>query len=161
MAATDFVLDADTGYDVDELPPVLIRIDGEVYKAHCPKDSLPVLMSRLQGVDLEDEPGVADHLVRQIMLSIFTEEDTTSLMDRLLDMQERKITLAYLIHVVRMVADHYERDLEAHYTEMGMDNPLGGKQVPANRAARRHPANAVPAKKAAAKKTAARKTAPR
>lgn len=158
--ATDFVLDADTGYDRNELPTVPIRVDGKVYTAHCPKDSLPVLMARLQNREqLEDDPGLPEHLVQQILLSIFDQEDADELMDRLLDMAERKVTMAYVVHVVRLVADHYETDLEQQYADMGVTNPLR-KEVPANREARRHPAKAAPkavAKKAPAKKTAAAK----
>jgi len=151
--ATDFVLDADTGYDRNELPTVPIRVDGKVYTAHCPKDSLPVLMARLNDAEqIKADPGMPEHLVSQILLSIFDQDDADELMTRLLDMGERKVTLAYVIHVVRLVADHYETDLEAQYAEMGVDNPLRREEVPANRQARR-------AKKAAtaAKKTAARK----
>jgi hypothetical protein len=153
--ATDFVLDADTGYDRNELPTVPIRVDGKVYTAHCPKDSLPVLMARLNDAEqIKADPGMPEHLVSQILLSIFDQDDADELMARLLDMGERKVTLAYVIHVVRLVADHYETDLEAQYAEMGVDNPLRREEVPANRAARR----AKPAaKKTAAKKTAARK----
>jgi hypothetical protein len=156
---TEFVLDADTGYDRDELPPVPIRVDGKVYEAHCPKDSLPVLMARLQNREqIEEDPGMPEHLVRQILLSIFEEADAEELMDRLLDMAERKVTLAYVIHVVRLVADHYETDLEQQYSEMGMNNPLAKQEAePANREQRRALAKA-PAKKAPAKKTAAKKT---
>lgn len=155
--ATDFVLDADTGYDRKELPTVSIRVDGKLYTAHCPKDSLPVLMARLQNQEqIGDDPGLPEHLVRQILLSIFDEEDADELMDRLLDMAERKVTMAYVVHVVRLVADHYETDLEAQYAEMGVTNPLR-KEEPANREARRHPVKAPAAKKAPAKKTAAAK----
>jgi hypothetical protein len=99
-----------------------------------------------------------EHLVRQILLSIFEEADAEELMDRLLDMAERKVTLAYVIHVVRLVADHYETDLEQQYSEMGMNNPLAKQEAePANREQRRALAKA-PAKKAPAKKTAAKKT---
>jgi hypothetical protein len=155
--ATDFVIDADTGYDREELPTVPIRVDGKVYTAHCPKDSLPVLMSRLQNQEqMEQDPGLAEHLVQQILLSIFDQDDADELMNRLLDMAERKVTMAYIVHVVRLVADHYETDLEAQYAEMGVTNPLR-KEEPANRAARRHPAKATAAKKAPAKKTAAAK----
>jgi hypothetical protein len=157
--ATEFMLDADTSYDREELPSVPIKVDGTVYDAHCPKDSLPVLMARLQSRDqIANDPGLPEHLVHQILLSIFNEDDAKELLDRLLDMAERKVTLAYVIHVVRLVADHYEKDLEEQYADMGMDNPLRGEPEPANRAERRALTKA-PAKKTAAKKTAAKKTA--
>lgn len=153
--ATDFFLDADTGYDREELPPVNIKVDGQVYQAHCPKDSLPVLMARLQNREqMTEDPGLPEHLVKQILLSIFSDEDAEELMDRLLDMSERKVTLAYVVHIVRLVADHYETDLEQQYAEMGVSNPLRKEEVPANRATRRQQ-NKAPAKKTAAKKTAA------
>lgn len=155
--ATEFVLDADTGYDRNELPTVPIRLDGKVYTAHCPKDSLPVLMARLQNREqIEEDPGLPEHLVHQILLSIFDEEDADELMARLLDMAERKVTLAYVIHVVRLVADHYETDLEQQYADMGVPNPLRKEPAPANRQERRA-AKKAPAKKTAAKKTAAKK----
>lgn len=153
--ATDFVLDADTGYDRSELPTVPIKVDGTLYTAHCPKDSLPVLMARLNNAEqIKDDPGLPEHLVHQILLSIFDQEDADELMERLLDMAEKKVTLAYVIHVVRLVADHYETDLEQQYAEMGVDNPLRKEAAPANRAARRAKA---PAKKAVAKKTTPKK----
>lgn len=159
--ATEFVLDADTSYDRQELPPVPVRIDGKVYTAHCPKDSLPVLMARLQDREqIADDPTMPEHLVSQILLSVFDKDDADELMERLLDMGERKVTLAYVIHVVRLVANHYEADLEQQYTEMGMDNPLRAAPAPANREERRALAKA-PAKKQAAKKTAAKKTTAR
>lgn len=156
--ATEFILDADTGYDVDELPPVPIRVDGTVYEARCPKDSLPVLMARLQDREtLEKDLGRAEHLVRQVLLAIFSEEDADELMERLLDMAERRVTLAYVIHIVQMVAAHYETDLEAQYEEMGMNNPLAPQEVPANRQARRALDKAPAAARKPARKTAARK----
>lgn len=158
--ATEFILDADTGYDPQELPPVSIRIDGKVYQARCPKDSLPVLMARLQNTDqLKKDLSGAETLVHQILLSIFDEEDAQELMDRLLDMAEKKVTLAYVIHVVGKVAEHYETDLEAQYTEMGMSNPLAVQQEPANREERRALAKAPArtAKKAAAPRKAVAK----
>jgi len=159
--ATEFVLDADTSYDREELPSVPVRIDGKVYTAHCPKDSLPVLMARLQDRDqIAEDPSMPEHLVSQILLSVFDPEDAEELMERLLDMGERKVTLAYVIHVVRLVANHYEADLEAQYSEMGMDNPLRGGEAPRNREQRRALAKA-PAKKTTAKKTAAKKTTAR
>mgnify|MGYP003575453326 CR=1 FL=1 len=159
--ATDFVLDADTSYDRDELPTVPIRVDGKVYEAHCPKDSLPVLMARLNDAQqIKDDPSLPEHLVRQILLSVFDQADADELVERLLDMAERKVTLAYVIHVVRLVADHYQADLEAQYADMGMENPLAAQPEPANREQRRALAKA-PAKKTAAKKTAAKKTAAR
>lgn len=155
--ATEFVLDADTGYDRNELPTVSIRVDGEVYTAHCPKDSLPVLMARLQDAEqIKADPGLPEHLVRQILLSIFDEEDADELMARLLDMAERKVTLAYVIHVVRLVADHYETDLNQQYAEMGVPNPLRKEEVPANRATRRERPGKKTAAKTGAKKTPAR-----
>lgn len=160
--ATDFVLDADTGYDREELPSIRVRMDGVEYTAHCPKDSLPVLMARLQDAEaIKDDPALPERLVHQILLSIFDRDDAAEVLDRLLDMGERKITLAYVIHVVRMVADHYQTDLEAQYAEMGMDNPLRAPEPePANREQRRALAKA-PAKKTTAKKTAAKKTTAR
>lgn len=156
--ATEFVLDADTGYDRNELPTVPVLVDGERYTAHCPKDSLPVLMARLNDAEqIKEDPGLPEHLVRQILLSIFDEEDADELMERLLDMAERKVTLAYVIHVVRLVADHYKTDMDQQYAEMGVPNPLRAEEEPANRAARRATKKTVPAKKTAAKKTAARK----
>lgn len=156
--ATEFILDADTGYDVDELPPVNIRVDGTVYEARCPKDSLPVLMARLQDREtLEKDLSRAEHLVRQVLLAIFSEEDADELMERLLDMAERRVTLAYVIHIVQMVAAHYETDLEAQYEEMGMNNPLAPQEVPANRQARRALDKAPAAARKPARKTAARK----
>ena len=159
--ATEFVLDADTSYDREELPSVPVKVDGKVYIAHCPKDSLPVLMARLNDAQqIKDDPSLPEHLVRQILLSVFDPDDADELIERLLDMAERKVTLAYVIHVVRLVANHYQDDLEAQYAEMGMDNPLAAQEAPANREQRRALAKA-PAKKTAAKKTAAKKTAAR
>lgn len=160
--ATDFVLDADTSYDRQELPSVQVRMDGVEYTAHCPKDSLPVLMARLQDREqLTEDPSLPERLVHQILLSIFDEDDAAEVLDRLLDMGERKITLAYVIHVVRLVADHYQTDLEAQYADMGMENPLrAAEPEPANREQRRALGKA-PAKKAAEKKTAAKKTTAR
>lgn len=154
--ATEFILDADTGYDPQELPPVPVRVDGKVYQARCPKDSLPVLMARLQNSeDIAQNLGQAEHLVHQILLSIFDDDDARELMDRLLDMSERRVTLAYVIHVVNLVAGHYETDLNAQYDEMGMSNPLAPAEVePANREQRRA------LTKAPARKTAAKKAAP-
>lgn len=159
--ATDFVLDADTGYDREEQPPVTVRVDGTVYEAHCPKDSLPVLMSRLQNRDyIEQDPGLPEHLVHQILLSVFSEEDATELMNRLMDMADSKVTLAYVVYVVHLVASHYEQELDDQYSEMGVKNPLGKQEEePANRAERRTQKRS-PAKKTAAKKTAAKKTSP-
>jgi len=133
--ATDFVLDADTGYDPDELPPIAVKVDGREYTAYPPKDSLPILLSRLSDVEtLERDPAAQQDLIRQILLSVFDSATTLLLLDRLMDMSDRKFSLRYVLHVVNLVGDHYRPLMQEHYEAMGVDNPLG---TPANREERR------------------------
>lgn len=158
--ATEFILDADTAYDHTEQPPVPIRVDGKVYQAYCPKDSLPLLMARLQDEEeIAADPGLPKELVHQILLSTFDEEDAAEILARLLDMSEKKITLAYVMHIVGLIADHYKTELDEHYQEMGVHNPLRKAAPPANRQARRaEPQDRKsPARKTAAKRAAASK----
>lgn len=145
---TEFVLDADTGYTPNTLDSITVRIDGEEYTAYPPKDSLPILMARLNDTDeLERDPNAQQELVLQILLSIFEEETAEFLLERLMDMRDRKFTLGYVLHIVGLVGDHYRPLMDEHYADMGVSNPLGQE---GNREQRRT-ASRTPAKKTAKK----------
>ena len=148
---TDFVLDADTGYDPKELPPVPVRIDGVVYTAHAPKDSFPILLSRLSDPALLEDPEGQQGVVHQVLLSTFDEETSEAILERLLDMSDRRFTLAYLIHVINKIAEHYRPAMDEQYAEMGVTNPMGAaSNREERRALERGPAKKV-AKKVQAK----------
>lgn len=149
-APVDVVLDADDGWTQDELPPVNVRIDGDVYTAHCPKDGLPLLLARLQAQAQED-PSTLEHLLVRTLEAVFEPEVAETLVERLVDMSDRKVTLAYILHVIGKVNDHYAPELEKQYAEMGV-KPNRNVREPQDRAAPRRAA-----RKAAVKKTAARR----
>ncbi|WP_301126735.1 hypothetical protein [Streptomyces cacaoi] len=142
--ATDFVIDGDAGHDPDALPPVSVRIDGEVYAARCPKDSVGLLFADLEG--RADDVSAQREIVQQLLRMILDDEDADAVMDKVLDLGNRRVGIAYVTDLVQKIAAHYEPQLRAQREEMGASEPQ-------NRAQRRT-AQRSPAKKSAAKKPA-------
>lgn len=142
--ATDFVIDGDAGHDPDALPPVSVRIDGEVYEAHCPKDSVGLLIADLE--TRADDPSEQREIIEQMLLMVLSPEDAGKVMDKVLDLGNRRVGVGYVVDLVQKIAKHYESDLKARRAEMGLE--------PANREERRA-AKKAPAKRTATKKAAA------
>ncbi|ONK13129.1 hypothetical protein [Streptomyces sp. MP131-18] len=126
---TDFVIDADAGYAPDDLPPVPVRIDGEVYQAHCPKDSVGLILAELQ--ERASDPAAQREAVHQILQSLFTPEDADQLLAKVLDLGNRRVTLRYVLHLLNLVSEHYEPDLRAQREEMGLAEPEPKRQATA------------------------------
>ncbi|MFG2225390.1 hypothetical protein [Streptomyces sp. NPDC048644] len=145
--ATEFVIDGDAGHDPDALPPVPVRIDGEVYEARCPKDSVGLLFADLAGG--AEDPAEQRRIVEQMLRMVLDDEDAATVMEKVLDMGNRRIGIAYVTDLVQRIAEHYEPQLRARREEMGLVEPSDRDQ-------RRTAAKPV-AKKAAAKAVPARR----
>ncbi|MGW1840727.1 hypothetical protein [Streptomyces sp. NPDC002067] len=144
--ATEFVIDGDAGHDPDALPPVPVRIDGAVYQAHCPKDSIGLLFADL--ADRAEDPAEQRRIVEQMLRMILDEEDAAAVMEKVLDMGNRRVGIGYVTDLVQRIAEHYEPQLRSRREEMGLAEP--------NRPQRRAAAKPA-AKKAAAKAAPARR----
>jgi len=116
---TDIVLDADEEWDPEELPPVTVRIDGTEYTAHAPKDGVALLINRLREKAQEDV-AAQEELMRQMLRSIFSTLDAEHLLSRVMDMDDEKVTLAYLMHVLGLVQRHYEPMMATQFEEVGL-----------------------------------------
>ena len=134
--STEFVINADDGYEEADLPSVTVRIAGKEYTAYCPKDSLPITLSRLQEQLLETgDVSLHEKAFRQLLSAVFDKDDTEELLDRLLDLGEHKVTIAYLTHTIGLIQQHYAPLLEQHYEEMGVATP--GIKQPTDRQPRK------------------------
>jgi hypothetical protein len=143
--ATEFVIDGDAGYDPDALPPVAVRIDGEVYQAHCPKDSVGLLIAEFE--QHQDDASTQRELISKVLRAFLEEEDAEAVMAKVLDMGNRRVSIGYLLNLLEKVGAHYEPQVKARQEEMGL--------AVGNREQRRAAA------KTAAKKTARRPAASR
>ncbi|WP_019548474.1 hypothetical protein [Streptomyces sulphureus] len=150
--ATEFVIDGDAGHDPERLPPVSVRIDGEVYQAHCPKDSIGLLYADFE--ERADDASAQRGITEQTLRMILAPEDAEAVMAKVLDMGNRRVGVSYVMDLAQKVMRHYEPQLQQQREEMGVAEPQ-------NRAQRRSAAKRAPAKKAAAKKTATKKPAAR
>lgn len=140
---TDFVIDGDEGYDPDSAPTVPVRVDGDVYIAHCPKDSVLLLLADLQG-DISEVSQVRT-IVEQLLLGMFDEDDAQALLGKILDPSNRRVGMAYVISLLHKIVAHFE-------DELGMQVVGEQSRSRGERAAK------VPTRKASAKKTTARKS---
>ncbi|MFI9463756.1 hypothetical protein [Streptomyces xiamenensis] len=143
---TEFLIDGDEGYDPDSAPKVPVRVDGDVYTAHCPKDSVLLLLADLQG-DITDASRVRT-IVEQLLLGTFDEDDAQALLAKIFDPSNRRVSMAYVVSLMNKIVKHFEDYLGMQITV---------EETAKNRAQRR--ATKAPAKKAAAKKTSTRKPA--
>ncbi|WP_030599403.1 hypothetical protein [Kitasatospora aureofaciens] len=103
--------------------------------------------------DLEaraDDPTEQKAIIEQMLRMILSTDDAAEVMDKVLDLGNRRVGIGYVIDLVQKIADHYKPQVEARQEEMGLAS--------ANREERRA-AKKAPAKKAAAKKTAPKKPA--
>ena len=139
--AVDVVLDADDGWEPEELPSIQVRMDGKLYTANCPKDGLPLLLARIEQ-RLDTDRGAAEELVLRALESIFDTEDAHEILARVMDMTDRKMSIGYVMHVVSLVKEHYEPQLKEHYAEMGVAVEKGPQD--------RRPARSTATKKKAA-----------
>lgn len=152
----DFVINADDGYEPEDLPPIKVDMDGVLYTAYCPKDSLPMTLARLKARMEKDNQDLAVHeeMVSRLLHAVFDKADAEAILDRVVDLSERKITVRFVMHVVELVQNHYAPLLEAKYKEMGVDAP--GRPQPQDRLPK---ASARRTSPRAAKATARRRAA--
>jgi hypothetical protein len=162
----DFYLDADDQYQPKQLPTGTVKMGGKEYTVHCPKDSLPMLLGRIDAqARAAKEPAEQEEIIRSLVAACFDPDDATDIINRVVSPYERLFSVAFLVDVVQKVYQQYGPLLDAEYAELGIENPV--KQPtdrpassktgrPAGRAAGKKTATA---KKAAAAKTAARRAA--
>jgi hypothetical protein len=136
--ATEFVIDGDAGHDPDALPAVAVRIDGAVYEAHCPKDSVGLLFADL--AERAEDPAEQRRIVEQMLRMVLAPGDAVTVMDKVLDMGNRRVGIGYVTDLVQKIATHYEPLLRAQREEMGLAEP-------SNRPQRRAAAKMTTAKK--------------
>lgn len=159
-AALDFFIDADDAYTPAELPQGVVLMGGKQYPVRCPKDSLPMLLGRIeeQAKDIKEIAAYED-IVRNLAAAVFTKEDTDEILERVVSPYEERVSVAFLISTVRKVYEAYAPYLDQGYEELGLENPV--KQPQDRKPSSKKPGakKAAPARKTAARKTAARKSA--
>lgn len=104
--ATEFVIDGDAGHDPDALPAVSVRIDGDVYLAHCPKDSVGLLLADLE--TRAADPAEAQQIIEQMLRMVLDADDAEAVMEKVLDLGNRRIGVGYVIDLVHKIVDYYE-----------------------------------------------------
>lgn len=157
----EFYIDADDAYTPAQLPNGAVKMGGQDYAVRCPKDSLPMLLGRIEAKAGELKTAAAyEDVVRQLASAVFEPEDVEAILERVIDPAERQLSVAFLMDTVRRVYEAYGPYLDKAYEEMGLENPVKktGPKQPTDRPTSRKPGarKAAPAKKTAAKKTAAR-----
>lgn len=154
----DFYIDADDAYTPAAMPNGVVKMGGTEYSVRCPKDSLPMLLGRIEAKADELKTAAAyEGVVRQLASAVFEPDDVTAILERVIDPAERQLSVAFLMDTVRRVYEAYGPHLDRAYEELGLENPVKktGPKQPADRKTSKKPG----ARKAAPRKTAARKTA--
>lgn len=154
----DFYLDADDSYAPRKLPQGIVKMGGVEYSVRCPKDSLPIMLGRIERRAHESkDPAEQEEIIRRLLEACFEEKDVPEILERVISPQERSFSIAFLVDTVQRVYQQYAAVLDEQYEELGVKNPV---KQPADRlpSSRKQRPKALPsAKKTAAKKTA-RKT---
>ena len=158
--ALTFYIDADDAYTPAEMPQGVVKMGGVEYSVRCPKDSLPMLLGRIEAQAAELKTAAAyEDVVRQLAAAVFEPDDVEAILERVVDQNERTLSVAFLMDTVRRVYEAYGPHLDKAYEELGLENPVKktGPKTPQDRkpSSRKPPAKKA-AKKAPAKKTAAR-----
>jgi hypothetical protein len=158
--ALDFYIDADDAYTPAAMPKGVVKMGGNEYEVRCPKDSLPMLIGRIEAKAEElKTPAAYEDVVRQMASAVFEPDDVELILERVIDPAERGLSVAFLIDTVRRVYEAYGPYMDKAYEELGLENPVKktGPRKPQDRQATSKPA----AKKTTSRKPAARKTAAR
>ncbi|MFG2734370.1 hypothetical protein ACGFX7_06065 [Streptomyces harbinensis] len=145
---TDFIIDGDEGYDPDSAPTVPVRVDGDVYIAHCPKDSVLLLLADLQG-DISEVSQVRT-IVEQLLLGMFDEDDAQALLGKIFDPSNRRVGMAYVISLLHKIVEHFE-------DELGMQVVGEQSRGQGERGTAKAPTRKAPAKKTTTRKSPANK----
>lgn len=158
--ALEFYIDADDAYTPAEMPSGVVKMGGQEYKVRCPKDSLPMLLGRIEAQAEELKTAAAyEDVVRKLAAAVFEPEDVEAILERVVDQGERLMSVAFLMDTVRRVYEAYGPYLDKAYEELGLENPVkktGGPKQPQDR---KPSSKKPPARKAVAKKTTAKRTA--
>lgn len=146
----DFYIDADDAYEPIKMPQGVVKMGGREYQVRCPKDSLPMLLQRIQA-KAEAGEGGEEEVIGQLIAACFEQEDTEDILERIVDPHDRVLSVAFLMDTVRRVYEQYAPLLDKGYEELGIENPVKQPQD-------RKPSSKKPgAKKAVAKKAVAKK----
>ncbi|MFE2934958.1 hypothetical protein [Streptomyces sp. NPDC059278] len=152
----DFYIDADDEYQPKQLPKGVVKMGGKKYPVRCPKDSIPMLLGRIQNKAHDEEDlSVQEEMISQLVAACFEPEDAEEIVERIISPYEHSFSVAFLMDTVQRVYKQYEPLLDKDYEELGMENPV---KQPGDR----KPSSKKPgAKKAVPRKAAAAKAAPR
>lgn len=155
MAEFDFYIDADDAYEPEQLPTGVVKMGGKEYTVRCPKDSLPMLLGRIQNKARDTEDlAVQEEMISQLVAACFGPEDAEEIVERIVSPYEHAFSLAFLMDTVQRVYKQYEPLLDKNYEELGMENPV---KQPGDR----KPSSKKPGAKKAAPRKATAKAAPR
>ncbi|MFD7507894.1 hypothetical protein ACFV5N_00900 [Streptomyces sp. NPDC059853] len=145
---TDFIIDGDEGYDPDSAPTVPVRVDGKVYTAHRPKDSVQLLLEDLQAQATDTRQY--REILHQLLLAMFDEDDAEALLAQIMDPSNRKVGILYMLDLFRKVVAHFK-------DELGFELEI--EEQAQNREGRRAAVKKAAAKKTSTRKAPAKKTA--
>lgn len=151
----DFYLDADDEYTPQHLPTGRVKMGGQEYTVRCPKDSLPMLLGRIQAQAQEaEDTGLQEDVIVQLVSACFEQEDVADIIERIVSPHDRQFTIAFLLDTVQRVYAKYAPLLEKGYEELGIENPI--KQPEDHKASSKKPGAKKAVAKAPAKRTPAR-----
>lgn len=122
----DFYLDVDDTYEPEQLPTGTVKMGGTEYRVHCPKDSLPMLLSRIQNRTTAGELPLEEQerLIRDLVAAVFEPDDADHIMERVISPYEPTFSIAFLVHTVERVYHAYAPLMDEQYEELGMQNPV-------------------------------------
>lgn len=156
MAGKNILLETEADWEWEEPDPVDVNIGGTLYEAFCPKDGTMFLLAELEQEAKANTEDVAQQqeLVIRMLESVFSEETAQVIFQRIKSagVDDRRVTLAYVLHVLGKVKDHYSDDMSRNMERLGVGS--SNKKVPQDRAlpsGKRAAAKKAPAKKAAAR----------
>lgn len=163
----DFYIDADDAYEPRRLPTGVVKMGGTKYMVRCPKDSLPILLGRIERRAKEAPDAAAqEEIITQLLSACFEQEDVPKIVERVISPYERQLSIAFLVDTVQRVYQKYAPFLDREYEELGIENPVKQPQdrLPSSKkpkrpkavAAKKAPGELPPGGKPPVKKTAKR-----
>lgn len=154
---TEFIADADA-YTPQEAPRAPVRVDGTIYMARCPKDSVVFI-----GVNLDETAGDEEDVDRSAALAtlrnavraVFDEPDAEEILAKVLDTGNRRVTIGHIRYVIKKVIEHYRPHLTKGFADIDLADRADGQEAapPGSATAARRAGTTDSSAKAARKKT--------
>jgi hypothetical protein len=148
--ATRIVINMDEVHRSLDLPTVPVIIQGNEFTAHYPKDTVELMQARLNERINDGDTSATVELLHSTLLSMFAREVADDLLERMLDMTNREVGLAYVMDLLHRIKNHYMEnhgeEINAYRRELGLAVPEEEKKAVAK------PQDRLPARRAPRKK---------